>query len=225
MKNKILISLTLLYTFSLGYISLTKFYNTLSFSDKMFDRDGYILHIDRFEGIGFYDQIVFGTSIFFNSIIYAIDFIFDNLDVSFKIINILSAIALALIGGLLIYRNKSNNLWVNIFFVPLYGFFWFDNSELTWTNNDVFLSVLFLLIYYVIFTSIKVTRKAIIIGLLLGLAFSTRTHFSILLLPGLFYVLLTTKISNDIKPKLFFYFTALFLGVISLFHFPSLKEK
>lgn len=211
------------YLLTLTCMSLMRFFSFIQMN--VFDRDRYLAHINSFEGKSFYDQIAYGTSVVFNGVIYLIDFFVKNLDVSFTILNIISVILLGWIGGVIVYSNKSNYKWLNILFVPLFLLFWLNDEQVQWTNNDIFLSVIVLLIYLILFTPYKLINKTISLGVLLALLFSTRLYFSLVLVPAFAFCFIVFCIHKSITIKKVLVFIGVFCVGMLMFNFPSLIEK
>lgn len=217
---KILIGL---YLLTLGIMSLLRFFTFLNM--KMFDRDRYIYHINQFENQSFYDQIAYGTSTVFNAFIYVIDYFCKNLDTSFKILNVVSVIGLGTIGGVIIYKNKGKQKWITLLFLPVFMFLWLNDEQLHWTNNDIFLSVIVLLLYLVIFTVDIITNKiAIVLGLLFGIMYATRFEFSLVLLPAFIYCFIVLYLNKKIDIKKLMYVFMSFVITLSLINYPSINE-
>lgn len=222
-KPKSVYTLISVYLLVFTIMSLTRFFSFIKL--EMFDRDRYLSHLIRFENRSLYDQIAHGTSVVFNVFVYAINFFTHNLDSSFRILNIISVLLLGFIGGIIIYKNRDENKWLSYLFVPLFLLFWLNDEQVQWTNNDIFLSVIVLLIYLLIFTSYKVGNKAINLGVLFGLLFSTRLVFSMVILPAFAFCFFVFYINDLIKFKKIFVFTGTFIIVMFLLNIPSIIDN
>lgn len=222
-SKKSLVVMISVYLIVFAIMSLTRFFTFIQL--KMFDRDGYLSHILRFENQSFYDEIAYGTSVVFNTFIYFINLFCNNLDSTFRILNIISIVLLGFLGGVIILKNRDEHKWLTFLFIPLFMLFWLNDEQVQWTNNDIFLSVIVLLIYLHLFTSYKLGNKALNLGVLFALLFSTRLEFSLVLFPSFILCLIVFYINKLIKVKNIFIFGVIFIITMLLLNWPSIIEN
>jgi hypothetical protein len=222
-SQKSLVVVVSVYLIVFAIMSLTRFFSFIQL--KMFDRDGYLNHINRFEDQSFYDEIAYGTSVVFNAFIYFINYFHNNLDSSFRILNVISVVLLGLLGGIIIFKNRDEHKWLTFLFIPLFMLFWLNDEQVQWTNNDIFLSVIVLLIYLLLFTSYRLGNKAVNLGILFALLFSTRLEFSLVLIPSFIFCFVTLLMNKKIKKKHLSLFSITFILCLFVIHYPSIIES
>lgn len=191
-------------------------------SNEIFDRDRYIWLFKDFIKNGSYNSIIKGTSVLFNLwnlLLYK--FVTQDINLLFKLTNYISVFIICFIGCKILNRSIKQK-FVLLLLATMYCLLWLDNIQLTWSNDDLFLTIFVMIIYlYIVDNPIKISDyQYVLLGSIYGLMFSIR-ELSILLLPILFLFMFQLK--TTIKQII------LFIGglliTILVFHFPSLLEN
>lgn len=215
-----------LIVFSLIYILLIYYYN---YKKNFFlhDGDNYRGKFLEFYQNGYYKSVSEGTSILYNLVIYPFYLLTKDIVISIFCVNSISHLLIIILSFKILKKFKSKNTLL-VSHVCLVFFFYLINSNYFATgNNDIFLGVLIVFFFYIIFGFLNneySLKKNILLGLIIGLIFSTRAS-GIFIVPiyMLFCVVHFILNKNSIKQLVVTPLVALI--VVFVFHFPSIVEK
>ena len=205
-----------------------------NFSFLVQNNDNYITSFEQFIANGWYQESLYGTSVFYNGVLFLIYQFTDSVQMSFFILNLTCQLTIIIIGVLILKKKAtSKNKLLYFSVLALYFFKTLMLSSYIKAYNDTFLGVFVMLISYILIFKIDnvkyiKTKYIYLIGLFLALTFSIRpTAILLTILIVIFFVFWMLKHQHGImvffKICLIISFSTLIpLGMI---HYPSLKKN
>ncbi len=222
-----------LIVFALVGAALIYFWNS-PFSMTVGHNDGYIKNFHVFLENGVYNSIAEGTTVVYYLVIKTIYSFTENINTSFFTINFIAQVLYILIGVNLLRKFKSESSLINFFVIALFLVKSFQIKAYSQSSNDYFLSIFVILIIQELFKE-ESRRKYWILGLLLAVGLSIRKSV-ILVIPLILANVFLDAINqnSDVSRKGFLsldfikkqlIFLSVFIVVLLILHYPSLKEN
>lgn len=202
-------------------------------SHQLGDPDRYKESFAFFNKNGFYEASVHGTSLLYNSVIWVFYKLFNNVDAAIITVNILSELIVLFVGLQLLKKIKGTVDRIYFYAIAAtYIFITLNIHSYVRTANDTFLAVFIAIIFYILFAKLPTTQKTnlyyIYIGLLLGICTAIRpTSLFLFVIVAVFFGIKFLFQSLQFKNLLSagFIIGVSCATIISLIHYPSLKEK
>jgi hypothetical protein len=197
---------------------------------KIGDGDFFIRKFNSYLDLGHYQSVVNGTSVVYNFALKSLYTFTGNVNLTFLIFNSISLLTIGLIGFFIIKKWYGKKNHVISFFMIYYMLITFNSDEFYDSRNDLFLAVIFMIIYVLIHKVINCKtlklKVFISIGLLYALAIGTRIFSILFIIPYIIfvvYLLYNFKLKKVALSQVFFILS--FLITTILIHYPSIKKN